>query len=105
MSPSAIIHLIPDKLVLEVRTSGGYGVIGWFRNGAAQASDSFFQQLSHFNEIYSLPTTTVADLGLYQVLLVSPLGLQSPPILQFSVAERGMTIISFISLCDCILIF
>ena len=66
VSPSTIILSPPDKLVLEVRATGQYNAILWFRNGnLAGSSDNF----AHFSEIYVNNMTTMDDLGRYEIQL------------------------------------
>ncbi len=92
-SPFLTFLRIPDKLVLELRTSGRYDAIIWARNGVIQGTGNFLpssQQLPHFGEIYVLPTTTTTDLGLYEMELLVPSGLTRPPRLRFAVIEEGI---------------
>ncbi len=100
MSPSTTILRIPEKLVLEVRVTGRYDFIEWFRNGDIQGvqGGSFnptVQQLPHYNEIYVQQTTSATDLGVYEVTLSSFSGLTPPPRIEFAVVAPGMSLVSF----------
>ena len=84
----------PEKLVLEVRATGRYNFIEWFRNGASFSAGGAFRpqipkEFPHFFEIYVRESTTTDDLGLYEVYLVPSLGQQSPDEVEFSVATPG----------------
>ncbi len=72
ITPQLIIIEPPEKLVIEVQSSGAYDVINWRRNGASYtfndpdfpiSSDRFF----YFSEAYVREPTSVDDLGLYEV--------------------------------------
>ncbi len=100
MSPSTTILHVPEKLLLEVRATGRYDFIEWFRNGEIQgvSGGSFnptVQQRPHFNEIYVKQTTSAADLGVYEIALLSFSGLTPPPRVEFAVVVPGMSLVSF----------
>ena len=65
-----IILRPPEKLVIEVRVSGEYSVLFWYKG----ASGSFIpngmlpQQFPNFHEIFVRDNTTVDDEGLYIVI-------------------------------------
>ena len=65
MSPPVVFLTPPEKLVLEVRTRGGYDVIAWTRVG-----DSSFRQdvteLVNFHEIFVRQPTTTSEYGTYR---------------------------------------
>ncbi len=72
ITPQLIIIEPPERLVIEVQSSGAYDVIVWRRNGAAYAfndpdfpisSDRFF----YFYEAYVREPTSMDDLGVYEV--------------------------------------
>ncbi len=74
VTPQLIIIEPPERLVIEVQSSGAYDVILWRRNGAAYtfndpdfpiSSDRFF----YFYEAYVREPTSMDDLGLYEVLV------------------------------------
>ncbi len=98
VSPSTTILRVPEKLVLEVRATGRYDFIDWFRNGNVQGTGNFnptVQQLPHFNEIYVQVTTSAADLGVYEASLLSFSGLTPPSRVEFAVVAPGMSLVSF----------
>ncbi len=98
VSPTTTILRVPEKLVLEVRATGQYDFIDWFRNGNIQGTGDFnptIQQLPHFNEIYVKQETNVTDLGVYNVELLSLSGLTRPPRINFAVVAPGMSLVSF----------
>ncbi len=72
ITPQLIIIEPPERLVIEVQSSGAYDVINWRRNGASYTfndpdfpitSDRFF----YFYEAYVRQPTSMDDLGLYEV--------------------------------------
>ncbi len=95
VSPFVTVLQIPDKLVLELRTSGRFNFIVWARNGVLIPTS---QQFTHFTEIYAQSNTNNTDLGLYDVELLVPEGLTRPTRVQFAVVERGMYEYSIFSL-------
>ena len=62
--------------MLEVRATGRYNFISWFRNGnsAIQAATENF---AHFSEIYVKDMTTMDDLGRYAVQVPVAQGLSA----------------------------
>ncbi len=85
-SPTTIILRPPEALVLQVRTSGRYLSIQWVVNGVIPTTPERFV---HFNEVYIRGTTTVSDLGLYEVSLALNSGQQAPDEVEFLVIESG----------------
>ncbi len=84
--------------MLEVRATGRYDFIDWYRNGGIQGTGDFnptIQQLPHFNEIYVKQTTSATDLGVYEVQFLSFSGLALPPRVEFAVVAPGMSLVSF----------
>ena len=71
VSPEVIILRPPDKLVIEVRTSGEYQVHFWFKNENLFSQPSFQVMLPdefpNFAEIFVRDNTTDDDLGIYRV--------------------------------------
>ncbi len=69
VTPQLIIIEPPERLVIEVQSSGAYDLINWARNGAffifndPISSDRFF----YFYEAYVREPTSMDDLGLYEV--------------------------------------
>ncbi len=75
ITPQLIIIEPPEKLVIEVQSSGAYDVINWRRNGVFYSfsnpdfpisSDRYF----YFYEAYVRESTSVDDLGLYEVSVI-----------------------------------
>ena len=64
VSPTTIILRPPEKLVIELRTTGGYFFVEWSRNGnqLALPVESFVD----FGEIYVKDHTSMSDLGEYR---------------------------------------
>ncbi len=79
ITPQLIIIEPPERLVIEVQSSGAYDAIIWRRNGAGYtfndpdfpiSSDRFF----YFYEAYVRESTSLDDLGLYEVSLLAASG-------------------------------
>ena len=72
VSPVVIILRPPEKLVIEVRTSGEYQVHFWRRNENLFSTTGFQVMLPdefpNFFEIFVRDNTTDDDLGIYSVL-------------------------------------
>ena len=84
VSPEAIILRPPEKLVIEVETTGRYEAIFWTRNGnqfSEMMTSQFFvrfpnvsptsSELSNYFEIFVREPTTESDFGVYEVQLDS----------------------------------
>ena len=82
VSPEAIILRPPEKLVIEVETTGRYEAILWSRNGNLFSdimTSQFFvrfpnvfptsNELSNYFEIFVREPTTESDFGVYEVQL------------------------------------
>ena len=82
VSPQAIILRPPEKLVIEVETTGRYETILWTRNGirfSEMMANSFFvrfpnvfptsSELTNYFEIFVREPTTESDFGVYDVEL------------------------------------
>ena len=72
VSPEVIILRPPEKLVIEVRTTGEYQVHFWFKNENLFGTTGNFQvmfpdELPNFAEIFVRDNTTNDDLGIYRV--------------------------------------
>lgn len=93
VSPSTIILLPPEKLVIEVKTTGGYLSLGWSVNG-----DRLTTNIVHFGEIYFAENTSEADLGLYQLIYTPLTGqlVRSDESVQFAVIRPGIAVLSII---------
>ena len=80
ISPSVKVLRPPEPLVLEIITSGRYSSSVWARNGSSQGSSEFAPSPSafvHFGDIYHVPSTSVQDLGVYDVTLSRQQGSRS----------------------------
>ena len=90
VSPQVIVLDPPEKLVIETRASGGYRQIEWIKNGnpftlgPGQPFTITLQEFPNFFEIFVRDSTTLNDLGLYEVELVLNTGPQ-PPEIDFTV--------------------
>ena len=71
VSPAVIILRSPEKLVIEVRTSGEYQVHFWFKNENLFRTSGFQvmfpDEFPNFFEIFVRDNTTDDDLGIYRV--------------------------------------
>ena len=72
VSPAVIILRPPEKLVIEVRTSGEYQVPFWYKNENEFGTSGFQvmvpEEFPNFFEIFVRDNTTDDDLGIYRVL-------------------------------------
>ena len=57
----------PEKLVLEVRTSGGYDFIIWSRVGDNSFRQNPMTELVNFHEVFVRQPTTTSEYGTYSV--------------------------------------
>ena len=90
VSPEVIFLRPPEKLVIEIKATGRYRNIWWFKNGLPLTIQP--QQFPNYNEILVYGTTTQNDLGLYEVTLypANPvLQLLVPVELDFIVVSPG----------------
>lgn len=87
VSPSIIILRLPDKLVIETQTSGGYLEILWTKDGNSPSSNVYI----NFGQTFLVESTNMADLGRYGVTLIPfPGSLQQfPPEIFFDVILHG----------------
>ena len=70
ISPPAVFLKPPEKLVLEVSASGGYGHILWNRDSNALgsgAAPATVNEFTNFFEIFVREPTTTSDLGVYTI--------------------------------------
>ena len=73
ISPQIIVLDPPEKLVIEARASGGYGMFDWSRNQnpfTLTQGEPFtvtLQEFVNFFEIFVREPTTTNDLGEYDV--------------------------------------
>ena len=56
----------PEKLVLEVRASGGYDFIVWSRVGDSSFSQNPTTELINFHEVFVRQPTTTSEYGTYR---------------------------------------
>jgi hypothetical protein len=68
ISASTIFLDPPEKLVLEIRSSGGYNRVRWSKVGDPGFSPPI-TSFAHFGEVYYVERTTLDDLGRYSVQL------------------------------------
>ena len=66
MSPPVVFLTPPEKLVLEVRTSGGYDFIIWTRAGDRSFRQNAMTELLNFHEIFVRQPTTTSEYGTYE---------------------------------------
>ena len=69
VSPEVVILRPPEKLVIEVRVSGDYQVLFWWKGASGQAIPRVMrpQEFPNFYEIFVRDNTTTEDEGLYRV--------------------------------------
>ena len=71
MSPEIIFLRLPEKLVIEVRTTGEYEIHSWIRDENLFTTAGFPvmlpQEFPNFAEIFVRDNTTDDDLGIYRV--------------------------------------
>ena len=83
ISPSTIYLLPPEKLVIEVKASGGYSGIIWNKDGNA-----LLGEFTHFREIFVREPTNTNDYGTYDVFYSRTGGVGT----SFQVAPLSMNI-------------
>ena len=66
VSPPVLFLTPPEKLVLEVRTSGGYDFIAWNRVGDHSFRQNATTELVNFHEIFVRQPTTINEYGTYE---------------------------------------
>ena len=91
VSPTTIILRPPEKLVIEVRTTGGSRFVGWSRNG--RPLPFLPETFVDFGEIYVKDNTSMSDLGEYRVSYVLDSGQAfstAQARIQFFVIEPGI---------------
>ena len=94
VSPSTVILSPPEKLVLEVRTFGRYNFIQWIRNGNVAGLSGFPAMTgvnyAHFTEIYVNDSTSMTDLGVYEVEMNTFPGQVRPDVVTFILIAPGI---------------
>ena len=76
-----IILRPPQKLVIEVATSGSYIGIEWSKDGISQGTAGFMppnSSFTHFAETYFSFPTNESDLGVYGASLITSKGQERP---------------------------
>ena len=99
ISPLLTVVQPSEKLVLEVRTAGGFFAIHWTRNEVIQGFPGFEVTLDsfvHFGEIYVAGRTSVEDLGMYTVVMTPNRGQRVPNEIILNVANAT------IGMCMCL---
>ena len=66
MSPPVVFLTPPEKLVLEVRASGGYDILLWSRVGDSSFSQNPMTELVNFHEVFVRQPTTTSEYGTYR---------------------------------------
>ena len=67
MSLPVVFLTPPEKLVLEVRSSGGYDFIAWAKVGDHSFSQHSTTELINFHEIFVRQPTTTSEYGTYSL--------------------------------------
>ena len=78
VSPVDIVLEVPEKLVLEVESSGGYARHAWYKNNEEifPNGDTMFREdnperFSEFFQVFVQDPTTASDDGIYRVDLIN----------------------------------
>lgn len=87
VSNSTILLDPPDKLVLQVKSTGVYDFIQWSRNSIEFVT---YDNFAHFTEILVINETTIDDLGVFTVELCSSQNLGPLEVVTFDVIEPGI---------------
>ena len=66
VSPSVVFLTPPEKLVLEVRVSGGYDYLLWSRVGDRSFRQNLTTELINFHEVFVRQPTTTSEYGSYR---------------------------------------
>ena len=77
ISPPVIFLTPPEKLVLEVRTIGGYSTILWSRDAKileSLADPTLHSEFTHFKEIFVREPTNSSDYGIYHITYLGSRG-------------------------------
>ena len=59
----------PEKLVLEIETSGRFWFIQWYRNANPMFLPGDAPNFVHFGEVFYANMTTVEDLGVFEAVV------------------------------------
>ncbi len=103
ITPQLIIIEPPERLVIEVQSSGAYDVINWARNGFDYTIDSLDFPISsdrffYFYEAYVREPTSMDDLGVYEVSVLHA-GDQDPDIDTVLADDQVFTVVRYGEFC------
>ena len=71
LSPSLMILKPPEKLVLEVQTSGHFFALEWRKDSNYLGSPGFSTtSFTHFSEVYYVENTSAVHMGRYEARLI-----------------------------------
>ena len=95
VSPTSIVLVPPEKLVLEIRTSGRFWFIQWLRNADPLFLFNNAPNFVHFGEVFYDDETTMDDLGLFETV-VEPAPNSGQPIrrVDFTIVSPGKAVLS-----------
>ena len=90
VSPTSIVLVPPEKLVLEIRTSGRFFFIQWIRNANPVFLFNDAPNFVHFGEVFYDDETSMQDLGSFEAV-VEPAPNSGQPIrrVDFTVMSSG----------------
>ena len=94
VSPTSIVLVPPEKLMLEIRTSGRFFFVQWLRNGDPLFLNNFAPNFVHFGEVFYDNVTTMEDVGVFEAV-VEPApgsGVSEIPRLNFNVISPGRAV-------------
>ena len=96
VTPTTIIITPPEKLVLEIKTTGRFWFIQWRRNADPLFLPNDAPNFVHFGDIYYTNMTTMQDLGIYEAVLEPDFGgtgIQYVMRIAFAVFPRGIAVL------------
>ena len=80
----------PEKLVLEIETSGRFRFVQWLRNGNPAFLPGDAPNFVHFGEVFYDDETSMQDLGLFETVVEpAPNSGQPIPRVAFTVISPG----------------
>ena len=89
ITPSTVVLTPPGKLVIELRTAGGYRRIRWRKEGDNEFAPNE-TSFAHFGEIYHVERTILEDTGRYFIFLERRYGqIAGPPEFLIEVISYG----------------
>ena len=81
----------PEKLVLEIETSGRFRFVQWLRNGNPAFLPGDAPNFVHFGEVFYANMTTMDDLGIFEAVVEpAPGSVQTGHRTIFSIISPGM---------------